>query len=77
MWKKAVLWSALKKAEANVKTEEETNQGATFNQVVQKSLIPPPPLQELSQKLPLPPIFFLHINCSVSKHFTTAILNQF
>ena len=57
-----ILWSSrfrLKKAEAVVKTKEETKQGAMFKQVVQKPLISPTPLQELSRKMPLTPISFL------------------
>ena len=59
MWKKAELKSALKKAEAVAKTnKEETNQGATSNQVVQKASISPTPHQDSHRKLLQTPISF-------------------
>ena len=54
MWKKAELKSALKKAVSDVKTKEKTKQGETFNQVVQKALISPTPLQDSPENCPIP-----------------------
>ena len=66
MWKKAELKSALKKAESDMKTKEETKQGATFTQVVQKSLISTTPSSgNLPETAPNPKFFRLY-NCSVS-----------
>ena len=41
MWNKTELKNALKKAVSVVKIKEETNQGAKFNQVIQKIWISP------------------------------------
>ena len=54
MWKKAEQKSALKKAVSDVKTKEETKQGATSNQVVQKTSVSPPPLQDTHENCPIP-----------------------
>ena len=53
MWTEAAHKSALKKKEAKfVKTKEETKQGATFTQVVPKSLVKKHPFSGTLPKLP-------------------------
>ena len=68
MWKRAVRRSTLKKAEADVKT----NQGATFNQVVQKSVNFTNQFSGTLPKTAPKPYFLSTHNCLVSKRFTTA-----
>ena len=60
MWKKAVLKSALKKAEVDVKSKEETKQGATFKQVVQKLVISPPLFRNSPETAPNPQFLLTH-----------------